>query len=187
MSLPVPGLRSVRVEDLLHAAPPLLRAVRRDRVLAGGGFLPPFLRGRIGGHPGHVGLKVIPPVFEIREEVVLPGLDLFKIDRIVADVALFDHLEHSGPGGRMELLVIGDLFRLEADDHPIALNGRARLPRVLGGEQNGAYKDERKQKAIAQSFHIQLVLLDKSEFSSEADWPGMAREREEGGNWINYR
>src|SRR4030043_1250486 len=78
---------SVRVEDFLHPAPKLLRAMGRNRELAGVGLFPPFLGCRISSHLGHVGLAIVPRVLEIREEVGLSGIDLLEVDRVVPDVA----------------------------------------------------------------------------------------------------
>src|SRR5665647_2635174 len=112
---------SVQVEDFFHPAPELLVAARRDRRLAGVGLLPPALSLGIGGHPGHVGLEIVAGVFERREQQVLALLDLAEIDRVVADMALPDLGQDAGPGGGVELLVVFDLVRLEADDHACLL------------------------------------------------------------------
>ena len=68
---------SVGVEDFFHPAPELLLAAGRDGRLAGVGLLPPPLRLRVGGHPGHVGGEIVAGVLEIGEQRYWP----FSISR----------------------------------------------------------------------------------------------------------
>src|SRR5690606_36769454 len=77
----------------------------------------------VGRHLRHVGLEVVAVILEIGEEHVV----VVK-DGIVANVALRDHVENFGPHVGVDLRVLLEALRLDADDlsvafHPAAPSG----------------------------------------------------------------
>ena len=63
--------------------------------------LPPFLRGRICGHFCHVRIVILTHVFEIAEHDVI-----FDKDRVIAHVAGMNHVQHTLPARRIDLLLV---------------------------------------------------------------------------------
>ena len=110
------------MEHFLHASPPFTFSAVFQRFLAGDAAGPPFLGGRIRGHPCHVGGVVGAGVFEITEQVMLAVVELAQVDRVVPDIAVLDHFQHIRPDGGVELFVFVDFVGVQCDDGSVAFH-----------------------------------------------------------------
>src|SRR6266576_7324914 len=105
------------MKDFLHARPPFACTAVGQRLLQGIGEFPPGLCLWISRHPGHIGSKILPHIFEISEQLCSVAKD-----RVIADVARPDHRQNLWPNLRMEALIGLNLVRLDADHLTIPLH-----------------------------------------------------------------
>src|ERR1035437_8973088 len=120
---------SIQMKNFLHPGPPLALFARWHRALHGLHNSPPLLRRLIGRHLRHVGGIVGPVVFKIGVKSVV-----LQVDRVVANVALANHLQHAWPNGGVVLLVLLFSLRLEADHHSVPSDSSLLRKFAIGAE-----------------------------------------------------
>src|SRR5690348_2222784 len=105
----------VVVEDFFHECPPVSLGAVLQRLLHWLHDGPPTLGGRIGGHLFHISRVVLAYVLEIAEQQAIA-----QENRIIADVAARNRVQHGGPNRSM-VLAIGRLgLGSQANDHSVA-------------------------------------------------------------------
>lgn len=111
------------MKNLGHRSPPFAWSSIVEGLLARFAESPPLLGDGVGGHFGHIVSEVGSVVFEVAEEVVISVGEFAEEDGVIADLAIADGLEDSGPGGFVEFDVFADFFVLELEDAAVAFHG----------------------------------------------------------------
>ena len=106
------------MEHFFHVGPPFAFSLVGQGFLAGHANVPPLLRHRVGGHLRHVGSKVVASVFQIAEQITLAVRKLSQIDRIIADIALLDHVQNLRPDSSVQFFNSAILSSLTPIIHP---------------------------------------------------------------------
>ena len=70
----------IRMKYLFHIRPPFPFRAGFQGLLHGHHNVPPFLSLGIGGHSGHIGLKVVAHVLEVGEEIAVLMVDGVDMD-----------------------------------------------------------------------------------------------------------
>ena len=98
-------------EDLLHVMIELAGGVDGELFEAGVGALPPILGNRVSGHLFHICLVILADVLVVREQQVA-----VDEDGVIAQVALGDGLQNTGPGVGVQFDVLIDLVLFQFAD-----------------------------------------------------------------------
>jgi hypothetical protein len=105
-----------------HVGPPFAGRAVVQRPLTRNANFPPFLRGWVGGHLGHVAGEIAAGVFKITEQVMPSVRQFAQVNLVVFDVARFDHFQNAGPDGGVKLFVFREFIVAKTDDGAVAFH-----------------------------------------------------------------
>src|SRR5579885_3790655 len=103
------------MKDLRQGFPPFAGGSVSYRLLHRFGDRPPLTCLEVLSHPRHVGCEVVADVFKVgKEQGIVPE------DRIIANMAGPNHLQHFWPHMGVDLLIIGNLLGFDTDNLPVS-------------------------------------------------------------------